>query len=105
MTTNRDSVATRAICPRGSGSLPGMARPLNDLDDLFRSTEGEEEKEVARAACRAANGDKALTAIAGLLPREDMWQSAAGTVEVIAEILDTYGIERPDHYDEDVDIR
>lgn len=46
-----------------------------------------------------------LTAIASLLPKEDEWQSACGIVECIAEILDAAGVERPDHYDEDTDIR
>ena len=48
---------------------------------------------------------RAVTMIAELLPREDEWQSAAGTVEAIAEILDRHGIERPDHYDAGTDIR
>jgi hypothetical protein len=46
-----------------------------------------------------------LGAIASLLPKEDEWQSASGIVECIAEILDAAGVERPDHYEDDVDIR
>lgn len=47
----------------------------------------------------------ALQELAELVPKEDEWQSAAGTMECLAETLDRHGIPRPDHYDEDIDIR
>ncbi|MBN8867320.1 MAG: response regulator transcription factor [Solirubrobacterales bacterium] len=45
------------------------------------------------------NAVQAVVLIARLLPKKDMWRSAADFMEATAGILDRYGIPRPDHYE------
>ena len=82
---------------------PTETRHREILRELIR--EHDESAETVEALTQALKNTAAVAAIAELLPVEDDWQSACGIVEATANVLDTYEIERPDHYDEETDIR
>ena len=78
---------------------------LLDMAELVRGREDEYPAGLLDALDQACRNQNAVGAIAEYLPKEDEWQSACGIVEATANVLDTYEIERPDHYDEETDIR
>lgn len=69
----------------------------DDQGPIFEYTEAEH--------VRAHKNAVALEWIASVLPREDEWQSACGTIEFIADTLDNLEVPRPTHYPEGTDIR
>lgn len=74
----------------------GTDRLIREIGELVEPLEGE----LARAK-------KALAMIAGGVPVEDEWRSAASFMEHVAAILESHGFRhlRPDHYENEDDYR
>lgn len=60
---------------------------------------------VAPIERKLAVAIEALTEIAGGVPRDDEWRSAASFMEYVAEILEHAGVNRPAHYENEEEWR
>lgn len=82
---------------------PAFFKAINVLNEVEALDAAGFYKTLPSSAAQRATS--AVSEIAELLPTEDMWQSAAGTLECIDQILDRHKISRPKHYSPDIDIR